>query len=144
MDDVTLEQALSLLQFPRELGIHEGELLISALGRFGPYLKCGTATVTLRDKDPGLINLEEAIVLLKEAKEQKKKAAEPLKTLGADPATNATMLVKVGRYGPYITDGKTNVSLPKKFTPETITSEEAADLLAKKRARGPSKWRKRG
>ena len=144
IDDVTLEQALSLLQFPRELGIHEGEMMIAALGRFGPYLKCGTATVTLRDKDPGLINLEEAIVLLKEAKEQKKKAAEPLRTLGSDPATNAMMLVKVGRYGPYIRDGKTNVSLPKKFTPETITSEEAADLLAKKRARGPSKWRKRG
>ena len=144
IDDVTLEQALSLLQFPRDLGLHNGEPVIAALGRFGPYLKCGTSSVALKDKDPGTINLEEAILMITTSAADKKKAAEPLRTLGEDPATKATIHVKAGRYGPYVTDGKTNASLTKKFAVETITLDEAADLLAKKRARGPSKWKRRG
>ena len=144
IDDVTLEQALAQLQFPRDLGLLDGEPLIAALGRFGPYLKCGAATVTLKGSDPAALTFDEAVTLLKDAKEQKRKAAEPLRTLGPDLATNATVTVKEGRYGPYVTDGKTNASISKKMDPATITLEQAADLLAKKRARGPSKWRRRG
>ncbi|MDO8649638.1 MAG: type I DNA topoisomerase [Candidatus Peregrinibacteria bacterium] len=142
--DVTLEQALSLLQFPKEIGESNGEKVIVAFGRFGPYLKCGEATVSLKDIDPLAITGEQAVELLTRSKEERKKAAEPLRTLGEDPATAAQILVKTGRYGPYVTDGKTNASLPKKFSPDTVTLEEAAELLAKKRARGPSKWKRRG
>ncbi len=144
IDDVTFEQALSLLAFPRDLGLHNGEPMIAAFGRFGPYLKCGTVSVSLKDVDPGTINLEKAVQLLTTSVEQKKLATEPLRTLGEDPATKATILVKTGRYGPYATDGKTNASLGKKLAVETITLDEAATLLAKKRARPPSKWRRRG
>ena len=85
--------------------------------------------------------MEQAIELLTTAAERKKKAAEPLRTLGKDPATNADMHIKEGRYGVYITDGKTNVSLPKRFDKDTITAEEAADLLAKKRVAPKRAWR---
>ena len=100
--------------------------------------------MTLKGSDPAALTFDEAVTLLKDAKEQKRKAAEPLRTLGPDLATNATVTVKEGRYGPYVTDGKTNASISKKMDPATITLEQAADLLAKKRARGPSKWRRRG
>jgi DNA topoisomerase-1 len=143
MDEVTLEQALSLLSFPKTLGELNGEPILLAIGRFGPYLKCGETSVSVKDRDPLLIDEAAAKELLTSTKEQRAKAAQPLRTLGADPATNATILVKDGRYGPYVTDGKTNASLPKKLDPQTLTLEEAADLLAKKRARGPSKWRRR-
>jgi DNA topoisomerase-1 len=141
-EDVTLEQALSLLQFPKTLGAHGGEDVVVSLGRFGPYVKCGKATATLpKDSDPAALMLEQAIVMIHEAADRKKRAAEPLRTLGADPATGAEILIKDGRYGPYATDGTTNVSLPKKFDPQTVTLAEAAELLAKKRIAGPGKKR---
>lgn len=141
-DDVTLEDALALLSFPKVLGSHKGEDVSAVLGRFGPYLKCGKLTVSLKDRDPALVTLAEAITLLDEAEENRKKAAEPLKVLGKDPVSGGEILVKDGRYGPYITDGTTNASLGKKFSPSTITPEEAQELLAKKRAAGPRRaWR---
>lgn len=144
LDAVTLEQALSLLQFPRTLGKHEGQDLQVLLGRFGPYVKCGEATAALgKDLDPALVTLAQAIACLTDRQEQRKKAAEPLRTLGNDPATNAAILVKDGRYGPYVTDGKTNASIPKRFAPDTITLEEAAELLAKKRVAPKRVWRKK-
>jgi DNA topoisomerase-1 len=73
--------------------------------------------------------------------EARKKAAEPLRTLGKDPETQGDVHVKDGRYGPYITDGKTNVSLPKRFTIEGIKLEEAVELLAKKRVAPKRAWR---
>ncbi|OGJ57720.1 DNA topoisomerase I [Candidatus Peribacteria bacterium RIFCSPHIGHO2_01_FULL_55_13] len=139
-DEITLEQALGLLSFPRMLGIHDGNPMEVNVGRFGPYLRCGVATVSIKEGDPVTITLEEAITMLANAKELRAKAAEPLRTLGTDPATGSPILVKTGRYGPYVTDGKTNVSVPKRFTPETITTEEAAEILAKKRAAPPRKW----
>ena len=142
-ETITLGQALGLLSFPRILGIHDGNPMEVNVGRFGPYIRCGVATVSIREGDPVTINLEEAIALLANAKEQRAKAAEPLRSLGNDPATNSIILVKTGRYGPYVTDGKTNVSLPKRFTPETITTDQAAEILAKKRAAPPRKWGKR-
>ncbi len=145
IDNVSLELALGLLNFPRELGAHDGNRMTVFLGRFGPYLKCGEVTTTLpKDRDPITITLSDAVALMIEVQEAKKKVATPLRTLGDDPMTGATILVKDGRFGPYVTDGKTNASLGKKRDPQTITLEEAADLLAKKRIRGPSKWRRRG
>ncbi|MBI2636037.1 type I DNA topoisomerase [Candidatus Peregrinibacteria bacterium] len=144
IDNVTLELALGLLSFPRELGAHDGNMIIIFLGRFGPYLKCGDVTTTLpKDRDPVAITLQDAVAIMAESQAAKKKAAAPLRELGADPMTGARVLIKDGRFGPYATDGKTNASLGKKRDPQTITLEEAADLLAKKRIRGPSKWRRR-
>jgi len=142
-DSITLAQALSLLSFPRMLGVHGGHSMEVHRGRFGPYLKCGEATVSLRDIDPLSVDLPQAIALLSTAKEMRAKAAEPLKTLGTDPATGGTILLKDGRYGPYVTDGKTNASLPKKFTPDTVTHQDAVEILAKKRAAPPRKWGKK-
>lgn len=140
-DAITLEQALALLAFPRSLGQKDGEVVEVHRGRFGPYVKWGKATASLgREFDPSTITFEQAVQFLASSKERKAQAAEPLRTLGNDPITGAMIEVKTGRYGPYVTDGKTNCSLPKRFTPEAIALEEASDLLAKKRARGPSKW----
>lgn len=145
IDNVTLEQALGLLSFPRELGLHETNPVTVYLGRFGPYIKCGESTTSLpKDRDPVALTLEEAITIMTESAAAKKKAATPLRELGEDPNTKAQILIKDGRFGPYATDGKTNASLGKKRDPQTITLEEAADLLAKKRIRGPSKWKRRG
>lgn len=146
MEEVTLEQALSLLSFPRELGKHEGQVLTAHLGRFGPYLKCADATVTIpKGVDPLALSCADAVQLLTETQIARKRMQEPLKNLGKDPTTGGTLLVKAGRYGPYVTDGKTNASLGKKIVPEELTFEQAADLLAKKRIRGPGRrWGRRG
>ncbi len=143
IEDVTLSQALGLLSFPKDLGTFEGKHVTIAFGRFGPYLRCGEVTVSVKDKDPVLLTLEEARTMLKESAEQKKRAGESLRTLGQDPTSGGTILIKDGRYGPYITDGKTNASLGKKRTPDTLTLEEAIDMLLKKRERGPSRWKGR-
>lgn len=143
-DAITLEQALSLLAFPRTLGEKDGKTIEVHLGRFGPYLKWGETTASLGTAfEPAKITREQAIEFMASSKERKTKAAEPLRTLGNDPVTGAEIQVKTGRYGPYVTDGKTNCSLPKRFTPEGVTLEEASDLLVKKRARGPSTWKGR-
>lgn len=142
-ESISLTQALGLLSFPRMLGMHDGNSMEVHLGRFGPYIKCGVATVSVREGDPAQLNLEDATTLLVNAKQQRAKMAKPLRILGNDPATDSPILVKDGRYGPYVTDGKTNVSLPKKYTPESMTTEKAAEMLAKKRAAPPRKWKKR-
>jgi DNA topoisomerase-1 len=141
IDDATLEQALGLLSFPKDLGLNGADQVTVALGRFGPYIRNGTVTVSIpADVDPTSITLEKAVVMIAEAIEKKKKAAMPLRELGKDPVTGGEIQVKDGRFGPYISDGKTNASLGKKRDPMTITFEEAAELLVKKRARPPSKW----
>ena len=145
LDDVTLDQALSLLSFPRKLGKHGEDEAEVFLGRFGPYIKCGSVTVSLpQEKDPLTITLPDAVSMIAEAAERKKKAAEPMRVLGTDPVSGGELSIKDGRFGPYVTDGKTNASLGKKRDPATLTFDEAAELLVKKRERGPSKWRKRG
>lgn len=143
-DQVTFEQALSLLQFPKVLGAKAGEEVTANLGRFGPYVKCGNHTAKIPDgTDPAGLTLDDALRLLVEGEERKKKQAEPLRILGEDPATSSPIEVRDGRYGPYVTDGKTNASLPKKFSPEGVTLEEAAALLARKRAMPVRRWRGR-
>ncbi|MBI3336720.1 type I DNA topoisomerase [Candidatus Peregrinibacteria bacterium] len=141
IDDVTLPQALGLLSFPRVLGQYGGNDLSVILGRFGPYMKCGDLTAALpKEVEPASVDLAQAIELFTTAAERKKQAALPLRTLGKDPTTGGEILVKDGRYGPYVTDGKTNASLGKKFDPLSITLEQAVELLVKKRARPPRKW----
>jgi DNA topoisomerase-1 len=138
-DSVTLEQALALLAFPRVLGLHEGNEVTVNLGRFGPYVKCGDANASIPEThDPATITLEQALELCAARKELKRKAAEPLRVLGTSPGTSTDIIIKTGRFGPYVTDGTTLASVPKSSSVEAITLEEAVELLKKKRARKKS------
>ncbi len=144
-DTISLEQAASLLSFPRELGLHGADMMTVSLGRFGPYIKCGEVTVSVpADRDLLTLTLEDCVTLIAEAAEKKQKAAESIKTFGPDPVSGGQISLKTGRFGPYVTDGKTNASLGKKYSMDTLTQEEAVEILKRKRERPPSKWRKRG
>jgi DNA topoisomerase-1 len=140
---VTLDQALELLRLPRVVGTDpaSGEQIMAANGRFGPYLKRGADTRSLQSEDQLLtISLEEALALFAQPKTRRGRgqAAEPLRELGPDPATGLPVVVREGRFGPYVTDGSTNASLRKDDDPMTVTIERAAELLAERRAAGPS------
>ena len=123
---VTLEQALELLRLPRVVGTDpaSGQQILAANGRFGPYLKRGTDTRSLQSEDQLLtVTLEEALALFVQPKTRRGRgqAAEPLRELGTDPATGLPVVVREGRFGPYVTDGSTNASLRKGDDPTTVT-----------------------
>jgi DNA topoisomerase-1 len=147
LDSVTLEQALQLLSLPRVIGTKPdgGEEITAQNGRYGPYIKCGTDSRSLASEDELFtLTLEQALEILAQPKTrrgQARAAAAPLAQLGADPATGKPMVIKDGRFGPYITDGETNVTVPRGEEPAAITAERAAQLLADKRAKGPVKRR---
>ena len=114
-------------------------------GRFGPYLKRGTDTRSLTSEEQLLtVDLDEALALFAQPKTRRGRgtAAAPLRELGADPDTGLPMVLREGRFGPYVTDGTTNASLRKGDDVETITVERAAELLAERRAAGPSTRRR--
>ncbi len=140
-EHATLEQALALLAFPKVLGKEKGEEVTVILGRYGPYIKHGKATVSLGDMDPSSVTLQQALTMISEAAERKKKAAEPLRILGKDPDSGGEITVKDGRFGPYVTDGKTNASLGKKFTPDSVTLADAITMLEKKRSAPKRAWK---
>ena len=137
IETVTLKEALKMLQVPKVVGkTEEGVDIVADLGRYGPYLKAGTAAASLEDPQKLFtINEAEARALLKEAVAKKKQMTEPIANLGDDPESKKTILVKNGRFGPYVTDGKINASVSKKIDPKTVTLEMAIELLAKKQAR---------
>lgn len=145
LDTVTLEDALKLLSLPRVVGVDPatGEEITAQNGRYGPYLKKGTDSRSLAGEDQLFtITLDEALKIYAEPKKRGRAAAAaapPLKELGADPVSGKPMVVKDGRFGPYVTDGETNASLRKSDSVETLTDERAAELLAEKRAKGPAK-----
>ena len=145
MDTVTLEDAMKLLALPRTVGLHpNGNEIIAAVGRFGPYLKCGDVNISLPPEDhPATVSLERAILICTDGVEKKQKMMEPIAELGLDPETKGKILVKDGRYGPYITDGKTNVTIPKTKDPKEVTFDEAVALLAKKRSSPKRAWKGR-
>ena len=144
---VTLDEALRLLSLPRRVGTDpaDGQEIQALNGRYGPYLKKDKDTRSLESEEQLFtVTLEEALALFAQPKRGRGgTAAAPLKELGDDPATGEPIVVKSGRYGPYVTDGTTNASLPKGATPESITAERAAEMLAEKRAAGPAKPRKK-
>ncbi|HJR45321.1 MAG TPA: type I DNA topoisomerase [Actinomycetota bacterium] len=144
---VTLEEALRLLSLPRTIGVDpaDGEEIQALNGRYGPYLKKGKDTRSLESEEQLFTaTVEDALALFAQPKRGRgRTAAAPLKELGKDPATGEDLVVKSGRYGPYVTDGTTNASLRKGQEPETITLEQAAEMLAEKRAAGPAKPRKK-
>jgi DNA topoisomerase I len=142
MDLATLDidTALQLLTLPRVVGKDpaDGEDITAQNGRYGPYLKKGTDSRSiLTESQLFTITLAEALEIYAKPKERGRAAVAPLKELGDDPVSGKPMVVKEGRFGPYVTDGETNATLRKDDEPETITLERGAGLLAEKRARGP-------
>jgi DNA topoisomerase-1 len=143
LETLTLEQALKLLTLPRTLGTApDGELVTAQNGRYGPYVSKGKESRSLESEEQLFdITLEQALALLAQPKQYGRKSATPkppLKQLGTDPASGQPMVVKEGRFGPYVTDGETNASLRKGDDIETLTDERASELLAERRARGPA------
>jgi len=145
MDLATLDidTALQLLTLPRVVGKdpaegEDAEEITAQNGRYGPYLKKGTDSRSLlTESQLFTITLDEALAIYAKPKERGRAAVAPLKELGDDPVSGRPMLVKEGRFGPYVTDGETNATLRKDDEPESITPERGAELLAEKRARGP-------
>ena len=144
LQTVTLEDALKLLSLPRVVGVDPatGEEVTAQNGRYGPYLKRGNDSRSLVTEDQIFdITLDEALKIYAEPKRRGRQsaAAPPLRELGTDPASGKPMVIKDGRFGPYVTDGETNASLRKGDDVLSITDERAAELLADRRARGPAK-----
>ena len=144
---ITLEDALALLSLPREVGVDpsDGEVITAQNGRYGPYLKKGSDSRTLPSEDQLLtITLDEALEIYSQPKQRGRGAAKPpLREFGEDPVSGKKVTVKDGRFGPYITDGETNVTVPRAETVEDLTAERAYELLADKRAKGPAPKRTR-
>ena len=143
LDTVTLDDALRLLSLPRVLGELDGEPVTVQNGRYGPYVKHGQESRSLATEEEMFsITLAEAKDLLAQPKPRgrgARGAAPPLRELGDDPATGKPMLVKEGRFGPYVTDGETNASLRKGDDVATITPQRGAELLADRRTAAPSR-----
>ena len=142
LQTVTLEDALKLLSLPRVVGAdpESGEEITAQNGRYGPYLKRGNDSRSLATEDQIFgITLDEALKIYAEPKRRGRQAAAapPLRELGNDPASGKPMVIKDGRFGPYVTDGETNASLRKGDDVLSITDQRAAELLADRRARGP-------
>jgi DNA topoisomerase-1 len=148
LETVTLEDALRLLSLPRVVGVdpNTNEEITAQNGRYGPYLKRGTDSRSLATEEQMFdITLDEALKIYSEPKRRAGQGASapPLRELGNDPGTGKPMVIKDGRFGPYVTDGETNASLRKGDDVLSITDERAAELLADRRARGPVKKTKK-
>jgi DNA topoisomerase I len=143
-DSITLEEALKLLSLPRELGLaDDGEPIVANVGRFGPYVKYGSEFRSLEaDDDVYTITLERAKQLLAQEKKsirRQRAAPKELRVIGEHPDTKAPVKILDGRYGPYVTDGTTNASLPKGAAPDGLTMDDAVALLEARSgaAKGP-------
>lgn len=154
---VDLEQALKLLSLPRTIGTvtetttgEDGteksvEVPITAQnGRYGPYLKKGTDSRSIETEEQLFtMTLEEALAIYAQPKQRGRAAAKPpLAEFGEDPVSGKKVVVKDGRFGPYVTDGETNATLRRGDEPETLTAERAYELIAEKRAKGPTTRKK--
>ena len=143
VETVTLEQGVQLLTLPRVVGIDpDGGEITAQNGRYGPYLKKGTDSRSLTSEDQLFtVTLDEALEIYRQPKQRGRRAAAatpPLRELGVDAATSKPMVIKDGRFGPYVTDGETNASLRKGDSVEEITDERASELLAERRAKAPA------
>jgi DNA topoisomerase-1 len=138
---VTLEEALRLLSLPRELGRHpdDNEPIVTNFGRFGPYVKHGDEFRSLASEDDVFgISFDAALELLRAPKQSRRKQATQKKVLRELAKDGSSIKLLSGRYGPYVTDGAVNASLPKTMTPEAITYEQAVELLAARRDAAPA------
>jgi DNA topoisomerase-1 len=144
---VTLDDALRLLALPRELGRHpdDGEVIVTNFGRFGPYVKHGDEFRSLEsDDDVFTISLDRALELLRAPKQSRRRQSAQKRVLAELKEGERTLRVLAGRYGPYVTDGETNASLPRGTAPETMTFAEAAELIEARRSAAPVKRAPRG
>ena len=141
-ETVDLNFAIQLIRLPRTIGNHPetGDPVTADYGRYGPYIRSGKMTAPLKPPPtPITVSLEEAV----EALALRNKKSTELSTIGTHPDTGENLILKDGRYGPYITDGKVNVSLPNTLSQKTITLENAVELINKKRAAPKRKKRRR-
>ena len=142
---LTMDEALRLLTLPRVVGTDPagGEAIEALNGRYGPYLKKGKDTRSLDNEEQIFsVSLDDALALFAQPKKGRRNAATVLKELGEDPGTGKDVSIKDGRFGPYVTDGETNASLPRGVSPESLDLERAVEMLAEKRAKGPVKRKK--
>ena len=149
LDTVTLDDALKLLSLPRTLGELDGEQVTVQNGRYGPYVKKGTDSRSLESEEQLFtLTLAEAKELFAQPKARGRRTgaagygSPPLRELGEDPATGKPMVIKDGRFGPYVTDGETNASLRKGDEVAAITIQRGAELLADRRAAPPTTRRR--
>jgi DNA topoisomerase-1 len=143
-ETLTLEDALRLLSLPRVVGEVDGEPVEARNGRYGPYIQQGKETRSLESEQQIFsITLDEALALLAAPKQRRGRAAPkgPLRELGQDPSSGRAVVVKEGRFGPYVTDGETNASLRAGDSVESLTLERGMELLAERRAKGPASKR---
>lgn len=133
IEDVTLDIALKLLELPKNLGIFpdNNEEIIVANGKFGPYVQAGKESRSLGDVSPLEVTLDEAISILREPKRRAKRGNRNTlnKELGKDVVSEDTIFLKSGAFGPYVTNGKINASIPKDFNIDDVTLEDAITLL---------------
>jgi DNA topoisomerase-1 len=144
LDTVTLDDALRLLQLPRVVGVAEdGEEIVARNGRYGPYIQKEKESRSLESEEQLFtIDMPGALAVLAQPRQrrgQRSAATKPLRELGSDPVGGKEIVLKEGRFGPYVTDGETNASLRKGDDPETVTLDRAVELLAERRAKGPAK-----
>ncbi|MEA3503372.1 MAG: type I DNA topoisomerase [Actinomycetota bacterium] len=146
-ETVTLDEALRLLTQPRIVGEHpeDGKPITAQNGRYGPYVKWGNESRSLDEEEAIFtVDVDSAVALLAQPKKRGgRKAAAPLKEFGDDPNTGEPIVLKNGRFGPYVTDGETNASLRVADSVDTITLDRAVELLADRRAKGPAPKRKK-
>lgn len=148
-ETITLERALELLALPRHVGhdAEAGEDIVANFGRFGPYVKRGSEFRSLgADAEVFTVTLDQAIELFKQEKKSRRRAAAKtmLKDLGAHPDNGGAVQVFEGRYGPYVSDGTTNASLPKDVAPDALTLADAVALLKAREGAKPAKRARKG
>jgi len=132
-ETLTLENALLLLSFPKELGPHPetGVPVVAACGRFGPYVVSGETTRSLADHEAlRALTLEQAVEVLRRPRQRRRAGAATGAELGPHPVTGAPIRLRDGRFGPYVTDGTVNATVPRGTDPEAVTLERALELLA--------------
>jgi DNA topoisomerase I len=144
LDTIGLDDAVRLLEIPRVVGVAEDEEeVVARNGRYGPYVQKGKESRSLESEEQLFtIDLPGALALLAQPRQrrgQRAAATKPLRELGADPVGGKEIVLKEGRFGPYVTDGETNASLRKGDDPESVTLDRAVELLAERRAKGPAK-----
>jgi DNA topoisomerase-1 len=145
-DSLTLAEALRLLTLPRVVGVApDGQEILAAAGRYGPYVKKGDDTRSLASEEQLFtVTLDESLALFAAPKTRGRRvAAPPLREMGVDPVTGKPLVIKDGRFGPYVTDGEFNASLRRGQSVDSLTVEQASEMLAEKRAKGPAEPKKR-
>ena len=141
LDTITFEDALKLLRLPREVGADaEGHKITAHNGRYGPYLKKGKESRSLETEDEIFtVTVDRAEALFAQPKQHRRRTKPPIAELGEHPDTGAPVRVLDGRYGPYVTDGSLNATIPRGTDPKSVNLEEAVELLRERESRGPAK-----